>query len=46
MRVVDADSFESDLLSTLIPDIFLRNKRKFTVGDVRTMLKKRPTIDP
>lgn len=44
-RLIDANKLDSDLLGTLIPDIFSKRKRRFTVGEVRTLLQKAPTVD-
>lgn len=52
MRQIDADALDSKLLS----DGFFsglsgalnghKTKRKFTIGEIRTMLKEAPTIEP
>ena len=45
-RYIDADTFDADLLRSGFANMLgVGTKRKFTIGEIRTMIQNRPTAD-
>lgn len=45
-RLIDADAWDSELMSYGFGQAIIGRKIKYTVGEVRSALAKRPTVDP
>ena len=45
MRLIDADAWDVDLMTYGIGQAIIGRKIKYTVGEVRSALAKRPTVD-